>query len=330
MEQTFETKKGKFLIRPYGPQDEEGVLSLWSAAFEKTLPPGLWRWKYVENPYGNQILLCVSEAGEVLAMYSGIPYRANWSGVPVSITQLMDIMSHPAYRGEGLFMRTAQVFKDFFGPPGGSVCLYGFPGKYHFQLGEKFLDYKPLTGGTGFLTAPCGGGFGQGFPFRGRIEPITDVDPDFDRLAGSYLPQYPFSLVRDSAFLRWRFLAHPQKRYQIWGYRGYRGRNWKGYAVIALKDKTASVVDLLVPNSKKTVRDFLARLKAQLGGQGVETVQVWVPNVHFAGAALISAGFEAGSEPFGFIPTIRILHPDLSWNWVSENIYYTMADADLI
>ncbi|MFP4087436.1 MAG: GNAT family N-acetyltransferase, partial [Desulfobacteraceae bacterium] len=135
MEKRIETQHGSFRVRPYRSDDEAGVLSLWEAAFGKELSPSLWRWKYLKNPYPVQIGVAVDDDERVLVLYGGIPYRANWNGNQVSMTHLMDIMSHPDCRGSGLFVKTGAAFFDLFAGPERTLFYYGFPGKYHFDIG---------------------------------------------------------------------------------------------------------------------------------------------------------------------------------------------------
>ncbi len=329
VEKIIETGQGKFVVRPYRPEDETGVLSLWQAAFGKVMPPQLWRWKYLENPYRLQIALCVGEEGTILVMYGGIPYRANWKAKTVTVTHLADIMSHPDCRGTGLFVRAGAAFFDLFAGPEATIFYYGFPGKYHFDIGAKYLEYTALKGGVGFLTARTRDLSQSKTRFGGQIERIADVDHSFDRLWRRCSGDYPFALIRDAAFLRWRFFEHPLQTYEVWGYRSYLKREWQAYAVFVFEGAKARLIDMLAPYSKKTICDFLARLGAQFVERGIEEVEVWLPGDHFLASMGISAGFRRLPEPLGFIPTGRSFHPSLSLDWVSENIYWSMADGDL-
>ena len=52
MEKITVKNLGTFEIRPYLPEDERQVLSLWKTAFHKEMPEPLWHWKYTRNPFG--------------------------------------------------------------------------------------------------------------------------------------------------------------------------------------------------------------------------------------------------------------------------------------
>jgi hypothetical protein len=143
------------------------------------------------------------------------------------------------------------------------------------------------------------------------------------------LETYPFSVIRDADFLRWRFLDHPRKQYEIWGYGSYLRSGWKGYAVLSREKGIARLVDIWVPRKRRVFSDFLPRLAAELKDRGVERMETWLPPQHFTTIFLRTLGFEDLKEPLGFIPAVRILNENLSREWISRNIFYTMADGDL-
>ena len=334
MEKAVETRRGRFLIRPYRVEDEKGVLSLWQAAFGKEINLRLWRWKYLDNPYGHQIMLCISEAGAPVAMYSGIPYKANWQGKTVRITHLMDNASHPDYRSAiggrtGLFVRTADAFFDEYGGPHASVFIYGFPGRRHSLLGKRVLKYVAFPDGLCFMRASTTDLARKVLPFHGKIERITIIDDSLNCLAEEYRPHFPFAVIRDAAFLGWRFMEHPEKDYEVWAYRSYLKKALKCYAVFFFEGKKACLVDILAPPSNRVVKDFLGRIGKVFAGRGIEHVESWLPGGHSLISAGMAAGFVPFQEPFGIMPCARIFHPSLSFDWAFENMFCSMADGDL-
>ncbi len=161
MEQKIETNQGVFLIRPFEEGDEEGVLSLWRAAFGREFPRDVWRWKYMDNPFGRLFMLCVTEDGLPVAAYASLPYRARWNGRDVLLAHPVDSMSHPEYRGsvggrKGLFVRTVHRFLDVYAGPDAAVFVYGFPGERHFKLGRMMLGYDRLPRGILYLRTSTG------------------------------------------------------------------------------------------------------------------------------------------------------------------------------
>jgi len=330
MEKAIDTDRGRFTVRTYTPEDEAGVLALWRAAFEKEMDPQLWRWKYLQGPFKNQIAVCTDAPGNILVLYGGIPFRAAWGDQTVRMTQLMDIMSHPSCRGSGLFIRTAEAFFDFFAGAGKTVFYYGFPGAYHYTIGEKYLDYRMLNQGMGFMTAKTADLKATVKPFQGVAEPIQRIDASLDDMWRRERGSYPLSVIRDGRFLHWRFFQHPFNRYELWGFRPFLRRQLKAYAVLSIKGPKARLVDVFAPNSEPIVTGFLSRMAAHYISRDIEEMEVWLPKAHFLEPACIAAGFLPAKEPLGIIPTGRSFDPRLDYDWASENMYYTMADGDLM
>lgn len=333
-EKIVESPKGRFVIRPYRESDEQGALSLWHAAFGKKMSRKLWQWKYAKNPFGRQIMLCVSEEGQPVAAYAAIPYRGRWKGKEVRFSHLMDNMSHPDFRGaiggrRGLFVRTAEEFYSRYGGPHASIFFYGFPGRRHFLLGKRVLKYTALENEPSYLSVQLSEKVAKMIPFKGSVAIRERPDDSLDVLDRTYAQLYPFAVRRNREFLQWRFFEHPEQEYLFYTYETWWRHQSKGYAVVSVHENTATLVDMLLPFAGKDVEDFMARLVHLLKRYGIERIEAWVPSNHFMRPDLQSAGFVKSNEPLGIIPSAKLYHPKLSFQFVNNTIFYTMADGDL-
>lgn len=332
METRWDIQGRHFVFRPYAAGDEAGILELWRKAFGKEMRPGLWAWKYRDCPFAVEIGLCrCEEDGEVVVSFGGIAFRGSLDGKEIRMTHLVDIMSHPLYRKTGLFVHTAEAFFACFAGPSKTSLYYGFPGKIHFDIGQKYLQYRPLPAGVSYWSARTGDIEERKTRSRGRLERIVAADRRIDALWHEREAGYPLSVRRDSVFLTWRFSAHPFNAYEIWGYRTAFRSRLRGYAVLSLGEdgKKAKLLDLLLPPSVEDSADFLRRLGRELSGRGVTQLVCWLPGGHESGKAALAAGFVQGAEPLGIIPTARVFDPALAFSRVCEALYYTMADGDL-
>lgn len=330
MEKIIELEMGTFTIRQYREDDEQKVLELWKIAFNKELPVDIWRWKYIDNPFGSVVYLCVDEKDRLATvMYGGVPYPANFSGRPVAVVQLMDIMSHPEYRKTGLFVKAAYAYFDHFGDGKGCPFVYGFPGQYHFEIGSKYLGYVRLESGMAYLEAGTEELSSSARLLGARVGAAGEIDSAYDGLWRKHAPLYPLSAVRDRAFIDWRFINHPSQTYTVLSCRNPLTGTLKGYAVLSIEKERAGIVDLLIGDDSRGIEDFLGRIGRWLNRQGVSRVNTWLPGNHFIAEAAVSAGFEKVPEPLGLIPTVKLFDRDLGVDWVSDNLYYTMADCDV-
>jgi hypothetical protein len=322
--------RSTFIIREYRVEDMFRVLALWKVAFGKEMSVPLWQWKYHDNPFGYRMMLCVNEADEPVVTYGGVPYQANWNGKTIEIIHLMDIMSHPDYRKTGLFINTIEAFIDRFTGPDRSVLLYGFPSQYHFDIGQKYMAYKKILPGVAYLRAMLSCLIGHVPEPEGSMERILEADDTLDSLWETVKPDYPFSLQRDSLFIHWRYDKHPIHGYELWGYRSKLQDSMLAYVVLKVDSGKAAIVDLLTPDSQVVVGNVLGKLAQMLSVRGVEQLETWLPGGHFLSQYAMLCGFANLPEPMGIVPTARIFHPSITFEWLYEHMYYTMADGDLM
>ena len=306
-------------------------MSLWRTVFGKDISIDYWRWKYLANPYGNRILLCVKQTGEVVVLYGGIPYRSRLATSSVEIIHLSDIMSHPDIRKTGLFIKTVEAFISYFSGPEKAVFFYGFPGKYHFDIGQKYLEYRELGTGVAFLSAMVEDFSVQTSTGGIVVKTSTTDEAKHNTIWNSCREYYPFSVIRDHAFLNWRFYQNPTRSYMVYAYALHSDSVFSGYAVFTAGEVegTMILVDLIMPPSADSVQDFFSILSKIFISENVKRIKTWLPANHFLIALLVSSGFSVSPEPLGFIPTGRSFSPALPWNWGSRNMFYSMADADL-
>ncbi len=325
----IEVEAGSFSARPYRSGDDAEVLALWQLAFGRELDEAIWRWKYAENPFGQRILLCLDDDGLALVMYSGVPYRANWNGREVEIVQLMDIMSHPDYRKTGLFVKAADTYFDLFAG-GDSVLYYGIPGRYHFDIGAKYLKYSELKSGVAYLRGEASVIARRARLFGATAERIDDAAVALDAVWTELKPHYPLAAIRDRAFVEWRFFQNPTRDYSVYLYRTGLSKRPKGYAVVGIEGEVARIVDLLVPPDRNLIAEFTGQIAADIRRLGIGVLETWMPGSHFISRMLEDSGWAREPEPLGIVPTARSFDNGLTIPWTSENFFYTMADSDLM
>ncbi len=330
MEKKVETPRGNFTIRPYRSEDKKKVQELWEICFKKKIEKELWDWKYEKSPYGAKLLLCCSDHDAVAVLYGGIPYLANWNGKTIKIAHLMDIMAHPEYRG-WLFIKTAKAFFDTCTGFPEPDFLYGLPGGKHYRIGHKLLKYRKLAGGMVHLTARTSELAMQRPSIWNRVFPVTSADKRFDRLWLKLKSGYPFSIIRDSRYVNWRFFNHPQHVYEVWGYGSVFSSEMKGYVVLLRDSENESVylVDILMDQLPGRFHDLFCRIGSVLMKDGISEIKAWLPAHHFLCESAQASGFTITEEPLGIIPVGRSFEDSLTLDWISKNIFYTMSDGDL-
>ena len=220
MGKSIKTRYGDFYFRPYEEQDESGILCLWEAAFGQKLSVKTWRWKFRDNPLGRRMMVCFTESGQPVSLYSGIPYRANFNGDEVHLIHLMDNMSHPAFRFAvsgrmGLYGLTVNHFVSMVSGDEKSIASFGFPGDRHFRLGKLQFRYHKITPGVAFLKGEINELKPGKRPFLRKAELAESSGEMFNILWQRSQSYYPFSVIRDARFIGWRYFSRPVFRYKI-------------------------------------------------------------------------------------------------------------------
>lgn len=333
MEKTIDTIHGKFYFRPYEDNDENKVIELWEIAFNNKIDKKVWRWKYHNNPFGRQMMLCLNEEQMPIVMYGGTPYKANWEGREIDMVQLTDSMSHPEYRNatkgrKGLFIQTAEHFFDVFAGPSKSIFYYGFPGKRAYRLGNLFLKYYEVSQGGQYLFIDLKKQNVKPILNLGSNKIISSNSIDFDKLWESLKEHYPLSVIRNNKFFQWRYFDNPKHEYHIYVHKNMVGKVL-AYIALTIKNNTATIVDILSKPNSTAVHHLMYRIVKDFKKKGVDSIQAWLPKDHFITLDLIKIGVEIKQEPLGLTVVGRTFNEDLKFEFASKNIYFNMADGDL-
>ena len=321
----FSSAMGSVVIRTYRDGDEEQILELFSLVFQKEKCQDTWRWQFIKNPYGTQIMLAFLE-GQLVAQCAAIPVRLYYRGSPIKGAQLVDCMSHPKFRGiafrkKGIFAITVQTFFDVFTGCDSDIYLFGFPGKRHYLLGKKLLGYSKTHQVVEAIVLPP----------RRLVDPkkylfrITRLEggvPDNLLRKISKKHRYPSDLcvMKDFEYLKWRYIEIPHKSYNFLHIRKITGKE-----AICVIDETheipllLDVVGNLHPKeSLEAAAAFLDRpLKLWLPDR--EDFLTHLPEHHITGAPRL----EVIAVGRSFCQEV------MTTQWANDNFFYSMGDSDL-
>ncbi|MBF0235680.1 MAG: GNAT family N-acetyltransferase, partial [Desulfamplus sp.] len=313
---------GKYTLRPFTEKDEKGVLDLWSTAFKSNMLPEIFRWKYLENPYEQVMMLCVTDTDEVVTFYGGIPFlfQYEYENKVVPAVHLMDIMSHPKHRKNRIFEKTAKQFMEYFCTPENLLLMYGFPGEFHYSIGERILNYRMVTRATyltlclndaGWISQPdlvmknfnlLDGS--ESALDKLSVERVVRIDKEaswFDSLWFKCKEDYPFSIVRDSKFINWRFFNHPARQYIVLKFADLSDNSniktdLEAFVVLQINGSKISIVDMLMPNSSALFKKVISLTVKYLTHErvkheGINHIETWLPEKHFLAQHALACGF---------------------------------------
>lgn len=232
-------------IRPYQPGDEADLVALFAQVFGRPITAEWWRWKLKGRPAPvENVWVAVAEAdGRIIAQYAGIPVRAQWAGPIRDAMVSVDTMTAPDFRRRGILTALGQAAYASWAAAGVSAVL-GLPNQQWgsrtdalgwqrlFALGwlryplhvERALTARlprALAGPAQALGGPAAAGWRaarRGAPQAGsgiQVEAPADATDDFDRLWARLAPEYGRLLVRDRAWVAWRYFGAPELGYRV-------------------------------------------------------------------------------------------------------------------
>lgn len=340
--------KGEWSVRPYQPGDEIGLVQLFKRVFgvERTLDR--WYWQFRDNPVGDQyIRVAVTDSGDLVGHYGGVPVLANWAGERLVLTQVVDVMADPAIRGglsqrSGIFGRLlASYIQECLGP-GRSALGFGFPPIGNLRLG-RLLGYRDLHR-VQALTKCIDVSRTFSLPLfiatpGWVVEEVATLHAEADRLWLRCQPELPVAIIRDSQYLEWRYRQHPEVRYRVIAVRRRLSMGWAGMAVMRLgmgkelaflghDDTSACIVDWLVPASETRAAALLLAGCEAIGREnGMRRLSAWFRPDSVQWNFFSARGFQPELTPMYL--TARPGIEGLSLEWAKDRWYYTMGDSDL-
>ena len=247
-------------VRESTPADKGGIFRLREAVYGKPFDTDEYHWKF-EMHSGVPAKLYVAEVdGSVVGLRAFIIERLKVMERVRPAGLGVDIMVHPDFRRYGIASQVANQASDLM-EGAGVPLLVGFPNEAAFQVYTRRRSnwqhvcsipmlVKPLNFSSildkyiknpllrGLIGVPVRATWAAMFPGRTRrpagleVREVDSFDDRFDTLWEEISGQYSIQLVRDRAFLEWRFAQRPDTDYTILAAEG-EGARLRGYAVLS-------------------------------------------------------------------------------------------------
>ena len=304
--------------RPYAPGDEAAIGALFAQSFGKPIAPDFWRWRFLGNPYAPPMIDLAWDGDVLAAHYAVSPVMLAMDGEPRLAALSMTTMTHPDYRGRGLFVQLASSLYDRLAS-GGYAAVWGFPNAQSHRGFIRDLQWRNVHE---IPTLRLDLTKRKRAAAAGNVEELTSCDARIDALWERCRTLRPLLGWRDARHLNWRYLQHPTNRYRI----VFAG---SGYAVFKRFGDEVDLVDLLVAgdenNDEAVARALVSAVVER--SEGARAVNTWMPLDSPLHLELEKLGFVTaapttylGIRPFG---GTRFDAADVR-NW-----HYSMGDSDV-
>jgi hypothetical protein len=286
-------------IRPYQPGDEAHLVRLFERSFDHTITEAHWRWKLKHLPSPVENVWLAVHGGTPIFHYGGIPCRFHLPGGERVAMVSVDGMTAPEFRRRGILTHAGQFIFDAWQDAGIPFTL-GLPneqwGSRTTALGWKTLfplqwlvrPLRPTTLLARRLRVPFLAHRTVPDTLWNRfwnrtlaLDPTVDVDPvyeagpAFDHLWRGCASEIKISVVRDRAWVTWRYLAAPSIDYRV--LLATRARQPVGYLAYRIKEtpkgKLGFIAEVFTPPAEERGRATLVRHALDaLQGEAVDAV----------------------------------------------------------
>ncbi|MEW6440933.1 MAG: GNAT family N-acetyltransferase [bacterium] len=282
----LEEFKNAVKLRPFESRDAEPCNTLYNLVFKQERTVDQWRWLYEERPRGGHATFVAELDGEIIGQYPTVFTLYKLGDREVLAADHIDASMKREYQGTGVYSKMGNMHHECFD----LVFGMGFPTPIYYRFGSKTLGYigvskvpkwlkifrseriiertvpvKPFVKLAGALCKPATQILFRAkekIPLEGfAFEKVEAFDGRVDALWERVKEDRPFLLVRDSAFLNWRFRKNPFRRFDL--FHLLRGGEVIGYVVCTVaafkRGRKGFLADLLVirdPEAEKAAIGF--------------------------------------------------------------------------
>lgn len=129
-----------FTIREYNIRDFDKIQKLFKISFNKELTYDYWHWKCIENPMGKSTAFLMFDGDKLIGHYNVDASILNFQGILIPAVLSSHTMTHPNYRGLGIFPYLAELTYQKVIEKGIEI-VYGFPNINSHRIFELKLDW---------------------------------------------------------------------------------------------------------------------------------------------------------------------------------------------
>lgn len=313
-------------LRPYRPGDEIEINEGFNTVFGVRRSLDEWRWKFPDQPEGRYIMLTVAPTGRVLAHYGAVAMQVQFGNERVRAGQIVDAYSREDVRGTRVFSTCYEHFIKLYGNPEGLPLMFGFPGRRHYEMGLKALEYVPISS-VPFWSREARRRLSLA-SWRYRVREGFDAHAieNLWRRAGT---RYDVAAVRDAEWLTRRYRGRPGVNYlhlSVW-----RHGKVQAWAVTRAQEGTLRWADLIWDGEDVGSLAALDRTLDRLASlHACPRLELWLGGDPTAERALEGYGWSRQPSPYDLLMVARSFKSVVDLKRMQRCCYVTMGDSDLV
>jgi hypothetical protein len=334
--------------------DLAAILALFESAFDKRISQEHYRWKLETRPSPvENVLIAVDDIDRPVFHSAGIPCKCLIGGKERWIMLGADVMTAPAYRRRGLNSRYSSELYARWRDAGVALVLGCTTDNWGSS--SRTVGYRPLgplasmvlplrpekilarkSGIAAFGSLPLIGALWRKFQARTsppdprfRIQEVRSAGPEFDEFWACTAPSLDRSLIRDRAWVTWRYLESPDVRYRVLLARVNEAP--VGYIAFSQPEaRAANIVEIFThPRDDEASAALLSFALAMVSASGAEVVRTLAAPGTSSFAAFRRAGFlvrgKGMIEHVPLDPTLTATEIGRASDW-----YFAAGDFDAV
>lgn len=197
-------------IRPYQLEDEKSILDLFALSFGKRMTLDYWRWRFINNPFTNEIFIDLMWEGDTLiGHYAVSPINMVIDGNVEKTALSMTTMTHPEYGGKGVFSKLADslygklISSDY-------KMVWGFPNNNSHYGFNKNLGWNDIAiQGMMSLQADRLSHTKNVVEYHYRTEFNNEIVSKLN------LSNKNVRIDKTLKYLKWRYFENPSNEYKL-------------------------------------------------------------------------------------------------------------------
>ena len=199
-----------------------------------------WNWQYTQLPTGKSYVYAAWDAEKIIGYYHVPLYRCSVNSEEKLIGNIQDVAVNPNYRGVGLFRQLAEFANQDLDDSDVDL-IYTFPNDKSIRTFLKYNDFKIVSAVPAYIRPVSVGGilrskinllglekiagffadglinlFSKNIKLKDvSIETITEITDEVEAVFADYSKQFQNHLVRNKAWLDWRYLKSVRGKHHV-------------------------------------------------------------------------------------------------------------------
>lgn len=302
------------------PAMSEKLETLFLESFGRSMPPGYLDWRYWDNSQEHLLFAVEIQDQNPVASYSTFPVDLIVDGKTCRSAMSMTTMTHPRWRGKGLFQKlAAELYSTAAALQ--VAAVWGFPNaNSHPTFNGKLYwsDIYEIPTMTSDLAKTD----------TGKFSLNTEVQRD-DEFSLDY-PDLPkdglIRIQRSKSYLTWRYARNPVNAYH--NFVLSRDGRVSSYVVTKSYGDGVDLVDIQ-PANPEEARALLTHIAKLSFDNGVRHIYCWASTHHSLHGVLERLGFE-NSAPVTYFGGRELISSAMHSDWFNyKNWYIQMGDSDV-